>query len=184
MVSLGSLWLPILLSSLIVFVASSLVWMVLPHHKSDWAKIPNEGPLLQAIRSLGLGRGQYIFPAAMRSGAKDPDAPGQLAEGPVGLLIIRSGPPNMGKSLAFYFLFNLAVSFMVAYLASRTLAPGAEYLAVFRVVGTVAFLAYSAAEIPNAIWFGRTWSSTGKSVIDGLVYGLLTAGVFGWLWPS
>jgi hypothetical protein len=183
-VSLVSLWLPILLSAVIVFFAAFVAWTVLPHHRSDWVRIPNEDSLLQTIRDLGLGRGQYVFPNAMTAeGAKEPDAQAKLKEGPVGSLIIRDAP-NMGKSLAFYFLFTLAVSFMVAYLGHASIAPGAEYRHVFRVLGTIAFLAYSAAEIPAAIWFGHSWSGVWKSVIDGLVFGLLTGGVFGWLWPG
>jgi hypothetical protein len=183
-VSLVSLWLPILLSAVIVFFAAFIAWTVLPHHRSDWVRIPDEESLLHAIRSLGLQRGQYVFPHAMTpEGAKVPDAKEKLEEGPVGLLVIHEAP-NMGKSLAFYFLFCLAVSFMVGYIGFATIAAGTEYRHVFRVLGTTAFLAYSVAEIPRAIWFGHTWSSTWKSVIDGLVFGLLTGGVFGWLWPG
>jgi hypothetical protein len=183
-VSLISLWLPILLSAVIVFFAAFVAWTVLPHHRSDWVGIANEGSLLQAIRDLGLVRGQYVFPRAMTpEGAKEADAQDKLKTGPVGLLIIRDAP-NMGKGLAFYFLFTLAVSFLVAYVGYAAIPAGAEYRHVFRVLGTTAFLAYAAAEVPSAIWFGHTWSSVWKSVIDGLVFGLLTGGVFGWLWPA
>jgi hypothetical protein len=116
-------------------------------------------------------------------GAKEADAQEQLKTGPVGSLIVRDAP-NLGKSLAFYFLFTLAVSFLVAYIGYAAIPAGADYRHVFRVLGTAAFLAYSAAEVPAAIWFGHTWSSVWKSVIDGLVFGLLTGGVFGWLWPG
>lgn len=78
---------------------------------------------------------------------------------------------------------SVVVSFFAAYLASRTLDPGADYLAVFRVVGTTAFLAYSMAHMSDSIWKGQKWSTTIKHMIDGLVYALLTAGCFGWLWP-
>lgn len=184
-VSLLSLWLPILVSAVIVFIAAFIAWTVLPHHRSDWVRIPNDESLLQTIRNLSLQRGQYIFPAAMTpEGAKEADAKAKLEEGPIGSLIIRAGPPDMRKNLLFYFLFTLGVSFMVAYVGYATIAQGAEYRHVFRVLGTTAVLAYSAAELPRAIWFGHTWSSTWKSVIDGLVFGLLTGGVFGWLWPG
>ena len=185
-VSLASLWLPILISAVIIFFAAYVAWSVLPHHRSDWVKIPNDRQLLLTLRVLGLARGQYFFPAAMTpEGRKqDPDPAKTLAEGPVGSLVIWPGAPNLGTSLASYFVYTLGVSFMVAYIAYATIAPGADYLHVFRVTGTVAVLAYSAAEIPKSIWFGHTWSSTWKSVIDGLVYGLLTGGVFGWLWPG
>jgi len=183
-VSLVSLWLPILVSAVIVFFAAFVAWTILPHHRSDWAAVSNEESLLQAIRGLNLGRGQYVFPHAMTpEGAKSPDAKAKLDEGPVGSLVIR-GAPNLGKSLLQYFIFTLGVSFMVAYVGYAAIPAGVEYITVFRVLGSVAFLAYAAAEIPAAIWFGHTWSSTWKAVIDGLVFGLLTGGVFGWLWPG
>jgi hypothetical protein len=70
---------------------------------------------------------------------------------------------------------------LCAYFVTRTLAPDADYLTVFRVAGTVAFVANSFAVIPESIWFGRPWSMTLKNVVDALIYGLLTGGVFGWL---
>lgn len=183
-VSIISLWLPILLSAVVVFFAAFIAWMVLPHHRTDWAEVPEEDSLLATLRSLGLRRGQYVFPRAMTpEGSKEENARAMLEEGPIGSLLIRD-MPNMGKSLAFYFLYCLGVSFMVGYLGHAAIPAGVEYLHVFRVLGTIAFLAYSAAEIPAAIWFGHTWSSVWKSVIDGLVFGLLTGGVFGWLWPG
>ena len=189
MVSVASLWLPILLAAVIVFIASFVMNGVLTYHRSDFPSIPNEGPLLEAIRALNLTPGQYVFPRAFSSeGLKEEGAAGaaeQLQRGPVGLLLMRpSGPLNMGKTLALWFLYVVGVLFVVAYVASRTLAPGAEYLAVFRVVGTVGFLAFSAAEIPQAIWLARSWSSVWKFFFDGLVYGALAAGAFGWLWPG
>lgn len=185
-VSLVSLWLPILVSAVIVFFAGFLAWTVLPHHRSDWVTMPSDEPLLQAIRSLGLERGQYFFPRAMKPDVakQDPEAAARAKEGPIGSLVLWEGPPKMGKSLTYYFLFCLGVSFMVAYVGYAAIPAGAEYLHVFRVLGTTAALAYAAAEIPAAIWFGHTWSSVWKSVIDGVVYGLLTGGAFGWLWPG
>ena len=183
-VSLISLWLPILVSAVIVFFAAFVAWTVLPHHRSDWVGITNEWRLLQAIEDLGLEHGQYVFPRAMTpEGAKEPQAREKLKTGPVGSLIIRDAP-NLKRSLTYYLLFTLAVSFMVAYVGYAAIPAGAGYPHVFRVLGTTAFLAYAAAEVPAAIWFGHTWSSVWKSVVDGLVFGLLTGGVFGWLWPG
>lgn len=184
-VSLVSLWLPILLSAVIVHAAGFVAWAVLPHHRSDWVRLPDEESFLRTLRGLGVVRGQYVFPSAMTpEGAKDPDARAKLKEGPVGFLVITPGPPNQGRSIGQYALFTLAVSFMVGYVGYAAIDAGADYLHVFRVLGTTAFLAYSAAEVPRAIWFGHTWSATFKSVVDGLVFGLLTGGVFGWLWPA
>ena len=54
---------------------------------------------------------------------------------------------------------------------------------VFHTVGLMAFLAYAAGQSPAAIWMGKPWSIAAKEVLDGLIYGLVTAGAFGWLWP-
>ncbi len=89
----------------------------------------------------------------------------------------------MGKKMVLSFVQNLTVAVLVAYMAGRTLSAGAEYLAVFRVAGTTAWLACGAAYISDAIWFGRTWKAIGKFQFDALLYGLVTAGIFGWLWP-
>jgi hypothetical protein len=102
----------------------------------------------------------------------------------VGLVtVMPKGEFPMGKTLAIWAVYLLAIGVMVAYVTGRTLAPDAHYLQVFRVAGTVAFLAYAGGHLPDAIWWGKPWSNAWKEVVDGLVYGLLTAGAFGWLWP-
>lgn len=99
------------------------------------------------------------------------------------MTVFPSGPPVMPKLLGMWFIYCLIIGFFVAYLTGRTVMPGAHYLVVFRVAGTTAFLAYGVGHLSNSIWKGQTWSVTIKEVIVGLVYGLLTAGPFGWLWP-
>ena len=98
-------------------------------------------------------------------------------------LVARRYADGMGPALGQWFVFNLVVSFFVAYVAAHTIPSGTVYLEVFRVVGTVAFLAYGTGHIPAAIWMGKPWSVTFKELFDGLLYGLVTAGTFGWLWP-
>ena len=113
-----------------------------------------------------------------------PEAKRKFEEGPVGVLNLKpTGSYGMGRSLVQWFVFALVVSFFVAYVASHALPAGSEYLRVFQIVGTVAFLAYGAGQLPAAIWMGKPWAVAWKEVFDGLVYGLVTAGVFGWLWP-
>jgi len=185
MVTILELWLPILLSAIVVFVAASIVWMFLPHHKNDWRQMPDEDAVINALRGQSVDHGQFYFPhCKTREQMKDPEVQKKLKEGPAGVLILRHGPPNMGASMAQYFIYCLAVSVLVAYVAGRGVAPGSAYLDVFQVAGAAAILGYSAALIPSAIWLGRSWSSVFKEVIDGVVYGLLTAGIFGWLWPA
>jgi len=184
MVPLTALWLPILLSAIIVFVASSIMHMVLPYHRSDYQRLPDEDKLLAALRAAGLKRGLYIFPFCTHKEMKSPALMEKYKQGPVGMMtLLPSGAPVMPKFLSMWFVYCLIIGLFVAYLTGRTVTPGAHYLAVFRVAGTAAFLAYGLGHLSNGIWKGQTWSVTIKEVIDGLVYGLLTAGTFGWLWP-
>jgi len=185
MVSLTALWLPILLSAVIVFVASSIVHMLLPFHKSDYRQLPGEDKVLDALRTAGVTPGRtYHFPFTTHKDMKSPEAQEKFKRGPVGLLtLIPSGAPAMGKYLTQWFLYCVLVSIFVAYLTGRTRIAGTPYLEVFRVAGTTAFLGYSIAQIQDSIWKGQSWGVTFKLVFDGLIYGLLTAGTFGWLWP-
>jgi hypothetical protein len=184
MVSYAALWLPILLSAFVVFIASSIMHTVLPYHRGDYRQLPDEDKLLAALRAAGLTRGLYIFPFANHKEMKTPAMQEKHKQGPVGMMtIFPTGPVVMPKFLGQWFGYCLLISFFVAYLTGHTVAPGARYLTVFRVVGTAAFLAYGLGQFSNAIWKGQTWSMTIKEVMDGLVYGLLTAGIFGWLWP-
>jgi hypothetical protein len=179
---LMALWLPILVAAVVVFVASSVMHMVLPYHKSGYRKLPDEDKALAALR--GVTPGQYVFPYCTQKEMNTPEIQEKLKQGPVGLMFVRpSGPVVMGKFLGMWFGFCLIIGVFVAYLTGHTVDPGANYLKVFRVAGTAAFLAYGLGNLSNGIWKGQPWSVTIKEVVDGLVYGLLTAGVFGWLWP-
>jgi hypothetical protein len=186
MVSLTALWLPILLSAVAVFIASSILHMVLTYHKSDYTKIPGEESVQEAMRKAGVGRGVYFVPhcADMKDLGK-PEVKEKFEKGPVALVtVLPSGMPSMGKSLVLWFVFCLVIGLLVAYLTSRTVPWGADYLSVFRVAGTAAFLGYAGANATESIWKSQPWLITAKHVFDGLVYSLLTAGVFGWLWPG
>lgn len=184
MVSLAALWLPIVLSAIIVFIASSIMHMILPYHRSDYHQLPEEEKALTALRGLGLKRGQYIFPYGTHKDMNTPAMIEKYKQGPVGIMtVMPNGPIVMPKFLAQWFGYCLVVGVFVAYLTGHTVAPGASYPAVFRVAGTAAFLAYGLGHLSNGIWKGQPWSVTIKEVVDGLVYGLLTAGTFGWLWP-
>jgi len=184
MVTLCSLWLPILISAAVVFVASFLAWMVLPHHKSEWAKLSDEQGFLDALRGLKVGPGQYIFPCRARKDLEDPEAARRYEQGPHGVLLLRDAKPNFGRNLALVFLFYVVVGVFVAYLATILLPKGSDYLKVFQVTGTAAIMAYVFGSIPNDIFFGRSLRSVINHTIDGIVYGLLTAGVFGSMWPA
>jgi hypothetical protein len=185
MVELTALWMPIVGSAILVFVASSVIHMALPYHKSDYQKLPNEEKVMDALRAAGVTPGTYHFPRCeSHKDMKTPEYIAKLNKGPIGLMtVMPSGQPNMGKYLTAWFLYCVVVSVFVAYLTGRTLAPGTQYLAVFRVAGTAGFLSYGIAHAHASIWEGRAWGTTFKFFFDGLVYGCLTAGMFGWLWP-
>jgi hypothetical protein len=183
MVEMSALWLPMLVSAVLVFVASSVVHMVLPYHRSDYDRLPNEDAILDGLRAQNAGPGDYVFPYAVGADCKDPQVKAKMERGPIGFMTVRQGF-SMGTSMGVWFVNCLLMSLFGAYLASRFVAPGSDYLEVFRLVGTVTFLGYAGAAPANSIWMGRKWSATFKHMFDGLLYGLLTAGVFGWLWPA
>ncbi len=185
MVPVLSLGIPILLSAVIVFLASSIVHMLLPYHWSDLRRLAKEDEVLDTLRRLDVPPGDYCAPYAGSPAAmKDPAFLAKMNKGPVVVLTVApGGPPSMSTSLVLWFLYSVVVSLFAGYIASRALAPGANYLEVFRFVGTPAFMGYSLGLIQHSIWYKRNWGTTLKSVFDGLMYALLTAGTFGWLWP-
>ncbi|PYT75922.1 MAG: hypothetical protein DMG40_27240 [Acidobacteria bacterium] len=185
MVALTALWIPILLSAVIVFVASSILHMVLPYHRSDYKKLPDEDKVTAALRSAGVTRGLYMFPYCSHQDIKKPEMLERFKQGPVGTItLLPAGPVNMPKYLAQWFVYCVVVGLFTAYLTGRTIPAGTVYPAVFRVAGTVAFMAYGVGQLVNGIWRGQPWSVVIKEVVDGLVYSLLLAGTFGWLWPK
>ena len=184
MVSLTALLLPILLSAIIVFVASSIIHMVLKYHVSDYRQLPEEDKLLAALRPAGLTPGLYHFPYCSHKDMNSPAMQEKFKQGPVGFLTLYpNGPVAMPKFLGMWFAYCLLVGVFVAYLAGRTVTPGAPYLGVFRVAGTGAFLAFGLGPLVNGIWKGQPWSVAFKEAFDGFIYSLLVAGTFGWLWP-
>jgi len=181
---LVALWLPIILSAVIVFIASSIMHTMLPYHRSDYAQLPEEDKLRESLRSAGLQRGLYIFPYSTHREMNSPAAIEKYNQGPVGMMtVFLTGLPFLPKFLGQWFAYCLVIAFFVAYLAAHTIPQGTNYLAVFRVVGTAAFLAFGLGPFANAIWKGMPWSFVLKEVVDGLVFSLLMAGTFGWLWP-
>ena len=185
MTAIAALWLPILVSAVLVFAASSIIHMAPLWHRSELPPPPDGDRMQDALRPFGLRPGEYMLPR-MKS-MKDcntPEAKARFERGPNGMLtVLPNGGMNLGKFLGTWFVYTLVVSFFLAYLAGRTMAPGVDYLAVFRFVGTAAFMAYGLSCVVNSIWMGIPWSNTIRHMFDGLLYALVTAGTFGWLWP-
>lgn len=185
MIGIVSLLLPILLSAVIVFIASSIIHMALPWHKNDYLQVPNEDKVMDALRPFNIPSGDYMIPrASSMQDMKSPEFTEKLKKGPVMIFTTWSNAStSMGPMLILWFLYSVMIGIFAAYVAGRALQVGASYLQVFRFVGVTAFLGYSGALWQMSIWYRRSWTTTIKSTIDGLIYALLTAGVFGWLWP-
>jgi hypothetical protein len=183
---LTQLWLPIVVSGVVVFLMSALVWTVMPHHKKDWRGLPNEDAVLAAMRTNPPAPGQYAMPFVFDPKLRDdPAMKERIAKGPNGYFtVIPSGTPAMGPMMAKSLVYNLIVSALVAYVAWHALRAGAIYLEVFRIAGATAMMSYILAMVPESIWFGRPWRTFRMQLIDGIAYGLVTAGIFGWLWPN
>ena len=184
-VDVTQLWLPILVSAVIVFIASSLVWMVLPHHKKDVKTLPDEKALTDHLQQLRIPPGMYMWPCCgSKEDMKSEEFKAQFDAGPWGSLSILGSKPNFGRNLVLIFIFYLVVSVFVAYITSLARGPGETFLHVFRVAGAVGVLAYCAGSIPGAIFFGKPGRFVLTELIDGIVYGLLTGVIFGLFWPG
>ena len=186
MTGLHALWLPILLSSVFVFIASSIIHMLSPWHKGDYPRMPNEDKVMEALRPFAIPPGDYMVPRpATRQDLNTQEFRDKLDKGPVMVLtVLPNGPFSMGRNLALWFVYLLVVGVFSAYISGRALPHGAAYLRVFRFAGAVAFIGYSLALWQMSIWYRRSWITTLKATVDGLIYALLTAGTFGWLWPK
>jgi len=184
MVSLTSLWLPILVSAILVFFVSALIHMVIGYHAADYGRAPSEDGVMDALRGFSIPPGDYLLPCPGKLGARDPEFVAKHKKGPVVLMtVFPAGDLGMGRQLGLWFVYCAVVSLFAAYLTSRALSAGTAYLEVFRFSATVAFVAYGMALWQHSIWYRRKWATTIRSNIDALIYGLLTGGTFGWLWP-
>src|SRR3989442_6928251 len=130
MTGLSALWLPILLSSVIVFVASTVIHMALPWwHKSDYPKVPNEDKLRDALRPLAIPPGDYMVPrpASMQE-MRSPEFSEKMKKGPVMVLtVMPNGPGSMTKSLVLWFVYCAVVGLFAAYVAGRGPPPPPPY---------------------------------------------------------
>jgi len=182
---IAELWMPIVLSAVLVFAASSVIHMVIMWHKSDYRQFAGEDNVRAAIRAANASPGLYVIPYA-----KDMKEFGgeemrkKFVEGPVGFVTLKApGPPTMGAALAQWFVFSLGVAAIAGYLAAHALHPGASFLAVCRVVGTVVFVAYGAGSVTQGIWMSKPWHSVAMELLDAAIYATLNAVAFAWLWP-
>jgi hypothetical protein len=183
---LAQLWLPILLSGVFVFIASSILHMVLRFwHAPDCKGFTNEDEVGAAMRKGNASAGLYMMPYCTPEAMKDAATAEKFKTGPVAVIYLRKpGPMNMGAFLGQWFVFCLLVSFFCALLAVHALPAGAPHEHVFHLIGLAALLGYAFGVIPDAIWWGHPWRSAIKHIIDGVIYAVITGLTFAWLWPG
>lgn len=185
MTGMQALWLPIVLSAVLAFIVSSLIHMMTRWHDSDYTRLPNEDAVMDALRPFAIPPGDYVLPRP--NDMKDmgsQEFKDKTNKGPkIIMTVLTPGMTGMGKQLTGWFVFLLVIFFFAAYVAGRALPSGATYLQVFRFVGVTSFVGISGALWPMRIWSQRSLTTTIKTTLDGLLYALLAAGTFGWLWP-
>jgi len=185
MTSLASLWLPILLSAVFVFVMSSLLHMVLPWHRTDYSKVPNEDAVSAALRGFSIPPGDYMMPRPdTRAEMASPEFAEKVKKGPMVVMTVMPAGMSMAGNLAQWFGFLVVVSLFAAYITSRTVGAGAGSMRVVQLAAATAFVAYGVGLWPMSIWYRRSWGTTLKSTVDGLIYGLITGATLAWLWPK
>jgi hypothetical protein len=185
-ISLLQLWMPILLGAFLAWVASALIHVVAKYHNSDYQSLSNEEEVMNAVRNGSPKLGIHTLPFCTdMSEMNNPEVQEKFKKGPVAIVtVLPNGLPNMGKLMPQQIAFFLVGCIIIAYCAKLALPAGADYMVVFRFVGTLGFLAFGWAQIPMSIWYGHPWSTTAKYLLDAFIYGLVVAGCFAWLWPG
>jgi hypothetical protein len=186
MVRLTSLWSPILVSAVLVFVASSLSHAVLRVHRADFRKLPVEAEILDLLGRNAVPPGDYLFPRpGSRAEMKEPSFQEKAKKNPMGLMTLMPGGGNpMGRTFALWFLYCAVVGGFAGYVAGHALPPGAGAAAVFRLIAVAAFAGYGLALWQDSIWYGKSFATTLKFTADAVAYAGLTGGAFAWLWPK
>ena len=182
---LVTLWLPILLSAVAVFLVSSVFHMAINLHKNDTKGLSNEVEVAEALRGGGVKPGEYLIPfCGDMKEMGTPEFKAKLDRGPVLFMtVMPNGPMKFGASLVQWFVYSIILGVLVAYVGHLTL-QGVEKITVFRVLGTVAVMPYAFAYIQDFIWKGRSAKVCFKFGFEGLIYGLVTGAIFAWLWPA
>lgn len=184
-VSLAQLWLPILIATICVFFASSIIWMLLPYHKPDIKFIPNESDFDEAIGKLNIAPGFYMYPNCQNSKEMKSEAfAARWKSGPWGTINVLEKQPNFGMNLLKTFIAYGVITTMVAYLAGIALGPGADYMDVFRVVATAGILGHCMGALAGAFFLGTPTRFIVTSFIDGVIFALITAGILASMWPA
>ncbi len=180
-----SLLLPVVLSAAAVFVLALILHMT-PWHKGDYRRLPDEDGVMEALRAFELPPSDYAVPHP-RSGEymRSAEYDARRNAGPVMFLtVLPSGPWNIGRVLALWFVFVLVVSTSVALVVGTIVPPGGDRHAVFHHAAVITFLAHAMGAVPMSIWYQRRWSTTFRNAVDSLLYALASAWILSTMWPK
>ena len=179
------LWLPILVTAVLVFIASSLIHMVFKWHNADFKKLSNEDAVSAAIRAGSPAPGQYVLPhCADMKAMQAEEMQKKYIDGPIGLLTLRkNGPPSIGGSLIQWFVYTLVVAAIAGAIALRIFGVPGNAHGAGHLVGLISFLTYAGGSVQASIWMGKPWISVVKDLFDGLIYATISGLIFMWLWP-
>ena len=182
----GSLWIPVVVSAVAVFVVSSILHMALKYHKSDMKGLSNEDAVREVLGKGSPAPGVYFVPyCSDMKKMGEPAMKEKFEKGPVAMItLFPRGVPILGKHLAMWFAFSFFTSFVAAYVARHTLHPGDDGTLVMQITGTVAFTSYGFSHIVDSIWKGQPWGNTVRALVDGMIYALVTGLTFKLLWPA
>jgi hypothetical protein len=183
--TLAALWLPIVVGGVLVFVASSVIHMVIKWHVADYRQLANEDAVRDVMRAGSPAPGQYFVPYCPdHKLMRTPEFQRKFTEGPIAIMTVRpNGFPSMGRPLGLWFVFNLVVSALAAWVACQALPPGAPFERVFCLGAVVSFMAYGGGPITQSIWMGKPMRALTTEVLDAVVYAVITGATLALLWP-
>ncbi len=180
------LWLPILATAALIFVASSLIHMVFKWHNADYKQLANEDEVRTAIRSGTPKPGQYVLPhCADMKEMQGTEMRKKYVEGPIAFMTVRAnGVPTMGAALTQWFIYTIVIATIAGAVALQTYGLKGPASHAAHLVGMMSLLAYAGGSIQAGIWMGKPWGSVAKDVLDAVIYATISAQAFMWLWPS
>ena len=176
--------LAVAVAAIAVFFASFVAWSVLPHHKPDVRRLPDENAFISAVKPLGLPPGHYLFPQpASPAEYKSQEFREILGKGPWGVLTLGRSRPMFPRNLALVFASYLAVCFLAGYLTSLAVPPDAGFMSVFRVSFTACALGFVFGGLPNDIFFMKPARFVITCLIDAVVFAAIGGAMLALLWP-
>lgn len=184
-VTIAELWLPLLIASVVVFFASSIMWMAMPHHKKDIVFIGDkETEFLKTLNNLDLKPALYMYPGCEMKDLKTDEGAAKWNTGPWGVITIYPNKPNFGMNLFKTFIAYFCITLFVVYITGLSVAHGENYMHVFRVAATTAILGHCMGSLVGDFFMGKPTRFIITCFFDGVVYSLITAGILASMWPA